>query len=156
MRPNAYGSSTIGVKKSAVWTIAMSSLRATTPASSAVPAATSTRGSVGAGRPATIGRSAAAESLHPQPAPCERGGRAGAMGTYDARGPPRRQQPEAEIEAAVQVMSDPERLETAQRVVATAAPSLQAILEQALDAADWFGSAHRAQVMEATGHEDPM
>ena len=36
IRPNAYGSSTIGVKKSAVWTIAISSLSCTTPASSAV------------------------------------------------------------------------------------------------------------------------
>jgi hypothetical protein len=75
--------------------------------------------------------------------------------TYDARVPPRREHTEAEIEAAVQVISDPERLEAAQRVIASAAPSLQAILEQALDAADWFGSAHRAQVMEATGQEDP-
>ena len=70
--------------------------------------------------------------------------------------PPRREHTEAEIEAAVQVISDPERLEAAQRVIASAAPSLQAILEQALDAADWFGSAHRAQVMEAAGQEDTV
>ena len=44
----------------------------TTPASSAVSAATSTRGSVGRGSPATIGRRSAAESLQPQPAPWER------------------------------------------------------------------------------------
>ena len=69
--------------------------------------------------------------------------------------PPRREHSEAEIEAAVQVLSDPERLEQAQRLVGSAAPALQGILEQALDAADWFGSAHRAQVMEATGQEDP-
>ena len=68
----------------------------------------------------------------------------------------RRQHTEAEIQAAVEVLSDPERLERAQRVVASAAPALQGILEQALEAADWFGSAHRAQVMEATGQEDPM
>jgi hypothetical protein len=69
--------------------------------------------------------------------------------------PPRREHTEAEIQAAVEVLSDPERLEQAQSVVASAAPALQAILEQALDAADWFGSAHASQVMEATGHEDP-
>ena len=80
MRPNAYGSSTIGVKKSAVCTIAISSESATTPASSAVSAATSTRGSVGRGSPATIGRSAAAESLQPQPAPWEREVRAIGIG----------------------------------------------------------------------------
>ena len=70
--------------------------------------------------------------------------------------PARRAHTEAEIDAAVQVLSDPARLEEAQRVIAAAAPSLQAILEQALDAADWFGSAHRAQVLEATGQEDTM
>jgi hypothetical protein len=70
--------------------------------------------------------------------------------------PARRAHTEAEIDAAVQVLSDPARLEDAQRVIAAAAPALQAILEQALDAADWFGSAHRAQVLEATGQEDTM
>jgi hypothetical protein len=70
--------------------------------------------------------------------------------------PDRRAHTEAEIEAAVAVLSDPARLEEAQRVVGAAAPSLQAILDQALDAADWYGSAHRAQVMEATGQEDTM
>ena len=70
--------------------------------------------------------------------------------------PQRREHTEAEIDAAVQVLSDPARLEDAQRVVASAAPALQAILENALEAAEWFGSAHRAQVMEATGQEDPM
>ena len=70
--------------------------------------------------------------------------------------PDRRAHTEAEIEAAVEALSDPARLEEAQRVVGAAAPSLQAILAQALEAADWFGSAHRAQVMEATGQEDEM
>ncbi len=70
--------------------------------------------------------------------------------------PARRAHTEAEIDAAVQVLSDPARLEEAQRVIASAAPALQAILEQALDSADWFGSAHRAQVLEATGQEDTI
>ena len=69
---------------------------------------------------------------------------------------PRREYSDAEIAAAVQVISEPARLEDAQRVVVSAAPSLQAILENALEAAEWFGSAHRAQVMEATGQEDPI
>ena len=60
-----------------------------------------------------------------------------------------------EIEAAVQVLSDPARLEEAQRVIAVAAPALQQILAQALEAGDWFGAAHRAQVREATAHEEP-
>jgi len=70
--------------------------------------------------------------------------------------PARRAHTEAEIDAAVQVLSDPARLEEAQRVIAAAAPALQAILEQALEAADWFGSAHRAQVLEATGLQDTI
>ena len=72
IRPNQYGSSTIGVKKSAVCTIATESVRRTTPASSEVSVATSTRGSTGRGSPATIGRRSAADSLHPQPAPWDR------------------------------------------------------------------------------------
>ena len=70
--------------------------------------------------------------------------------------PDRRAYSDAEIQAAVQVLSDPARLEEAQRVVTSVAPELQHILEQALEAADWFGSAHRAQVLEATGQEDTM
>ena len=70
--------------------------------------------------------------------------------------PPRREHSEAEIQAAVELLSEPDRLEEAQRVVAAAAPTLQGILEQALESADWFGSAHRAQVMEAAGQEDTV
>jgi len=70
--------------------------------------------------------------------------------------PLRREHSEAEIEAAVQQLSEPERLDEAQRVVAAAAPALQGILAAALESADWFDSAHRAQVMEATGHEEPI
>ena len=51
--------------------------------------------------------------------------------------PLRREHSEAEIEAAVQVLSEPERL------------------EQALESADWFGSAHRAEVLQAAGVADP-
>jgi hypothetical protein len=54
----------------------------------------------------------------------------------------------------VQALSEPERLEQAQRVVARRA-ALQRILNQALEAADWFGSAHQAQVLEAPA-ERPM
>jgi hypothetical protein len=67
----------------------------------------------------------------------------------------RRAHSEAEIEAAVRVLTDPERLEQAQRVIAFAAPSLQGILAQALDSAEWFGSAHVAQVREAVDQDDP-
>ena len=50
--------------------------------------------------------------------------------------PERRAHSDAEIEAAVEALSDPARLEAAQRVVAAAAPALQRILEQALESAE--------------------
>ena len=62
---------------------------------------------------------------------------------------------DAQIEAAVESLSEPGRLEQAQRVVASAAPQLQGILNPALDAADWFGSAHQAEVLKAAGIADP-
>jgi hypothetical protein len=64
---------------------------------------------------------------------------------------PRRAYSEAEVEAAIEVLADPERLEDAQRMVGANAPGIQRILNEALQAADWFGSAHRAAVLEAAG-----
>jgi hypothetical protein len=62
---------------------------------------------------------------------------------------------DAEIDAAIEALSDPSRLEAAQRVVAAKAPQLQRILDQALESADWFGSAHQAEVLKAAGQADP-
>jgi hypothetical protein len=62
---------------------------------------------------------------------------------------------DAEIDAAIEALSDPSRLEEAQRIVAAKAPQLQGILDQALEAADWFGSAHQAEVLRAAGQADP-
>ena len=62
---------------------------------------------------------------------------------------------DAQIEAAVASLSDPGRLEEAQRLVASAAPQLQGILSQALESADWFGAAHQAEVLRAAGIADP-
>jgi len=62
---------------------------------------------------------------------------------------------DAQIEAAVASLSDPGRLEEAQRLVASAAPQLQGILNQALESADWFGAAHQAEVLRAAGIADP-
>jgi hypothetical protein len=56
-----------------------------------------------------------------------------------------------QVEAAIAVLSDPERLEEAQRMVGANAPGIQRILNEALQAADWFGSAHQAAVLEAAG-----
>ena len=62
---------------------------------------------------------------------------------------------DADIDAAIQALSDPERLEAAQRLVASRAPQLQAILDQALHAAGWFDQAHESSVLAAAGKPDP-
>ena len=62
---------------------------------------------------------------------------------------------DAEIDAAIEALSDPQRLEEAQRLVSANAPQLQRILDQALEAADWYGSAHQAEVLRAAGRADP-
>ena len=66
----------------------------------------------------------------------------------------RRAYTDDEVEAAVQALSEPERLDQAQRVVSDNAPALQRILNQVLHEADWFGSAHQQQVLEAAGTAD--
>ena len=66
----------------------------------------------------------------------------------------RRDYTDDEVEAAVQALSDPARLEQAQRVVTANAPALQRILNQALDEANWFDTAHQQQVLEAAGKAD--
>ena len=63
---------------------------------------------------------------------------------------------DAEIDAAVAALSDPERLETGAAVVdarRAAAPARSST--QALEAGGWFGSAHEAAVLEAAGQPDP-
>jgi hypothetical protein len=62
---------------------------------------------------------------------------------------------DAEIDAAIEALSDPSRLEEAQRLVQARAPQLGRILDQALEAAGWFGSAHQAEVLRAAGTADP-
>ena len=66
----------------------------------------------------------------------------------------RRAYTDDEVEAAVQALSEPERLDEAQRVVSDNAPALQRILNQVLHEADWFGSVHQQQVLEAAGTAD--
>ena len=68
--------------------------------------------------------------------------------------PARRAYSHAEVEAAIEALADPARLEEAQRLVGANAPGIQRILNEALQAADWFGSAHQAAVLEAAGKPD--
>lgn len=60
----------------------------------------------------------------------------------------------AEVDAAVEAISDPERLKHAQEVVAHAAPALQQLLDEALHAGGYFGAAHEAQVRDAAAADD--
>ena len=60
-----------------------------------------------------------------------------------------------QIEAAVQALNEPGRLDEAQRIVASQAPQLQRILNEAISAANLFGSAHEEQVLRAAGVADP-
>jgi hypothetical protein len=69
--------------------------------------------------------------------------------------PERRAHSDAEIDAAIQALSDPASLEEAQEVVAARAPQLQRILDEALGAADWFGAARNAELLGAAGRADP-
>ena len=62
---------------------------------------------------------------------------------------------DAQLEAALEALTAPGRLDEAQRLVASTAPQLQGILNQALEDADWFGSAHQAEVLRAAGAADP-
>ena len=62
---------------------------------------------------------------------------------------------DAQLEAALEALTAPGRLDEAQRLVASTAPQLQGILNQALEDADWFGSAHQAEVLRAAGVADP-
>ena len=68
---------------------------------------------------------------------------------------PERQFTDAEIEAAVEALSDPQRFRQAETRVARIAPQLQRILGQALQEGGWFGEAHEGEVLKAATNPDP-
>jgi hypothetical protein len=61
----------------------------------------------------------------------------------------------AEVDAAVEAISDPERIAHAQDVVAHLAPQLQRILAQALEEGGYFGNAHESELRRLAGGGDP-
>jgi hypothetical protein len=61
----------------------------------------------------------------------------------------------AQVDAAVQALSDAARFEHAQEIVTHAAPGLQRVLNEALVEGGWFGSAHEAEVARAALADDP-
>lgn len=56
---------------------------------------------------------------------------------------------EQQLDAAISALSDPDRFREAESLVATAAPKLQGVLAQALEAGGWFGESHEGQVLRA-------
>jgi hypothetical protein len=62
---------------------------------------------------------------------------------------------DAELEAAIAAIADPERLRDAQDLVARTAPSLQRVLATALDEGGWFDSGHSQAVQQAATLDDP-
>jgi hypothetical protein len=62
---------------------------------------------------------------------------------------------DAELDAAIAAITDPERLREAQDLVTRSAPALQNVLNAALEEGGWFSSAHDEAVRETTGRSDP-
>jgi len=62
---------------------------------------------------------------------------------------------QAEIDAAVEALSDPARLRGAEHRVARIAPQLQGILGAALHEGGWFDEAHQSEVLKAATAPDP-
>ena len=61
---------------------------------------------------------------------------------------------DAELEAAIAAIADPERLRAAQDLVAHSAPTLQHVLATALEEGGWFDLGHNQAVREAAAHDD--
>jgi hypothetical protein len=68
---------------------------------------------------------------------------------------PERQFTDAEIEAAIEALSDPERFRAAESRVGRVAPQLQRVLGHALSEGGWFGDAHEGEVLKAATAPDP-
>ena len=62
---------------------------------------------------------------------------------------------EARLDAAIEALSRPYRFREAESLVASAAPKLQRVLAEALEAGGWFGETHEAEVRNVAGLDDP-
>src|SRR5689334_5280065 len=60
-----------------------------------------------------------------------------------------------EVDRAVEALGDPERFAHAQEIVTHAAPGLQRVLNEALDAGGWFDTAHQSAIDRVSGEADP-
>ena len=62
---------------------------------------------------------------------------------------------DAQLEAAIERLSDAKRFAEAEQVVARAAPQLQKVLAAALAEGGWFGESHEAEALKAATTPDP-
>jgi hypothetical protein len=67
---------------------------------------------------------------------------------------PQRSYTAEEVDAAVERLTEPGRLKHAQEVVTHAAPSLQRVLNDALEEGGFFGEAHEGEVGKAVREGD--
>ena len=68
--------------------------------------------------------------------------------------PEERQFTDAELDAALDALTEPERFRDAEQRVARVAPQLQRILNRALQEGGWFGEAQESQVRQAATAAD--
>jgi len=61
---------------------------------------------------------------------------------------------EAELDAAIAALEDPERFREAEAMVGAAAPKLARVLAQALESGGWFAESHDDAAATASGTED--
>lgn len=61
---------------------------------------------------------------------------------------------DAQLQAAIAAINDPQRLREAMDIVARLAPELQHVLAEALSDGGWFDTAHNAAVREAVAGDD--
>jgi hypothetical protein len=62
---------------------------------------------------------------------------------------------DADLDAAVAAIADPDRLREAQEVVFRTAPALQQVLNAALDQGGWFDQGHEQAMRQAAERENP-
>jgi hypothetical protein len=68
---------------------------------------------------------------------------------------PEREFSDAEITAALEALTQPDRFRAAESRVGRVAPQLQRILGHALTEGGWFGDAHEAEILKAAPTPDP-
>ena len=68
---------------------------------------------------------------------------------------PERSFTDAEVDAALEALSDPERFRAAEAHIARLAPQLQRVLNSALNEGGWFEQASESQLKQALAADDP-